>query len=169
MVRTAPINCVFARDGSRLCVDRGPGRARVLRIGEGDGVDRRALLFIKPTEIRVSTNMQVVTKRLDGSNRSYQFRLLGLCVDRGPGRARVLRIGEGDGVDRRAFPSRSTAMLEPIEVSDNGRQTAFRFPGNMRVPTIYTAAPDIARRVRARRQPSVRRSRPGPRARPPDR
>jgi type IV secretion system protein VirB9 len=33
-------------------------------------------------------------------------------------------------------------MIEPTEVSDNGRQTAFRFPGNMRVPTIYTAAPD---------------------------
>ena len=33
-------------------------------------------------------------------------------------------------------------MLEPTEVSDNGRQTAFRFPGNMRIPTIYTLAPD---------------------------
>jgi len=32
--------------------------------------------------------------------------------------------------------------VEPAEVSDNGRQTAFRFPGNRRVPTIYAAAPD---------------------------
>ena len=32
--------------------------------------------------------------------------------------------------------------MEPAEVSDNGRQTAFRFPGNRRVPTIYAAAPD---------------------------
>ncbi len=40
------------------------------------------------------------------------------------------------------YVAQGSRMIEPIEVSDNGRQTAFRFPGNMRVPTIYVAAPD---------------------------
>lgn len=40
------------------------------------------------------------------------------------------------------YVAQGSQMIEPIEVSDNGRQTAFRFPGNMRVPTIYVAAPD---------------------------
>jgi len=34
------------------------------------------LLFIKPLEVRSPTNMQIVTRRPDGSNRSYQFRLV---------------------------------------------------------------------------------------------
>lgn len=134
------------------------------------------LLFIKPTEIRVSTNMQVVTKRLDGSNRSYQFRLL--AARRGPAgesaaiyavtftypedaraaraaidaqtaavareHAAQSRLSQAwaEGPRNWRYVAQGSTMLEPIEVSDNGRQTAFRFPGNMRVPTIYTAAPD---------------------------
>ncbi len=34
------------------------------------------LLFLKPTEVRAPTNAQVVTKRPDGSVRSYQFELV---------------------------------------------------------------------------------------------
>jgi type IV secretion system protein VirB9 len=134
------------------------------------------LLFIKPTEIRLSTNMQVVTKRADGSNRSYQFRLV--ATKRGPAGesaaifavtftypedARAARaVAEAraaaatkeqaaqtqlsqawaEGPRNWRYVAQGSVMLEPIEVSDNGRQTAFRFPGNMRVPTIYTAAPD---------------------------
>ena len=40
------------------------------------------------------------------------------------------------------YVAQGSARIEPKEVSDNGRQTAFRFPGNMRVPTIYTLTPD---------------------------
>jgi type IV secretion system protein VirB9 len=134
------------------------------------------LLFIKPTEVRPSTNMQVVTKRLDGSNRSYQFRLV--AVEPGPdgessamfavnitypkderaARAAAEAQRAAGATERAAqaqlanawaqgprnwrYVAQGSVMIEPTEVSDNGRQTAFRFPGNMRVPTIYTAAPD---------------------------
>lgn len=40
------------------------------------------------------------------------------------------------------YVAQGSRMIEPTQVSDNGRQTAFRFPGNMRVPTIYVAALD---------------------------
>ncbi|SCX35822.1 P-type conjugative transfer protein VirB9 [Agrobacterium rosae] len=134
------------------------------------------LLFIKPTEIRLSTNMQVVTKRIDGSNRSYQFRLVATRRGNDGGSAAIFAVSftypEDVRAGRAAMNARAAAlareqaaqsrlsqawaegprnwryvaqgsvMLEPTEVSDNGRQTAFRFPGNMRVPTIYTAAPD---------------------------
>lgn len=134
------------------------------------------LLFIKPTEIRLSTNMQVVTKTADGRNRSYQFRLI--ATKRGPqgeseamyalsfsypgdeaaaraaARARAEAVARekaseaqlssawSEGPRNWRYVAQGSVMIEPTEVSDNGRQTAFRFPGNMRVPTIYTAAPD---------------------------
>ena len=40
------------------------------------------------------------------------------------------------------YVAQGSAALEPAEVSDNGRQTAFRFPGSRRVPVIYAVAPD---------------------------
>ncbi len=40
------------------------------------------------------------------------------------------------------YSAQGSRAIEPAEVSDNGRLTAFRFPGNMTVPTIYTVAPD---------------------------
>ena len=40
------------------------------------------------------------------------------------------------------YAAQGSHAIEPAEVSDNGRLTAFRFPGNMTVPTIYTVAPD---------------------------
>jgi type IV secretion system protein VirB9 len=134
------------------------------------------LLFIKPIRIALSTNMQVVTKRLDGPNRLYQFRLF--VARRNPQGASpaIFAVSftypDDDARTRTALTSQRTALadekamagqlarawsegprnwryvaqgssaIEPTEVSDNGRQTAFRFPGNMRLPTIYTAAPD---------------------------
>ena len=47
-------------------------------IGDGDAWLAQPagnLPFIKPVEVRAATNMQVVTKRPDGSVRSYQFEL----------------------------------------------------------------------------------------------
>nr|WP_286209116.1 TrbG/VirB9 family P-type conjugative transfer protein [Azospirillum sp. A1-3] len=40
------------------------------------------------------------------------------------------------------YVAQGSRAIEPVEVSDNGRQTAFRFPGNQRLPAIYAAAPD---------------------------
>jgi type IV secretion system protein VirB9 len=136
------------------------------------------LLFIKPIEVRPSTNMQVVTRRPDGSNRSYQFRLV--AARRGasgesaaffavnfayPDDERAARVAQetqqaamtveksavaqladawAAGPRNWRYLAQGSTLIEPTEVSDNGRQTAFRFPGNMRMPTIYAVAPDGA-------------------------
>jgi len=134
------------------------------------------LLFIKPTEIRLSTNMTVVTKTTFGGNRSYQFRLIAAKRGQDSATAAIYALSftypEDDRRARELAQQRANAVaaeqasesrlanawaegprnwryvaqgskkIQPTEVSDNGRQTAFRFPGNMRVPTIYTAAPD---------------------------
>jgi type IV secretion system protein VirB9 len=47
-----------------------------------------------------------------------------------------------DGPRNWRYVAQGSKQIEPAEVSDNGRQTAFRFPGNIRVPTIYAIAPD---------------------------
>lgn len=133
------------------------------------------LLFIKPTALRAATNMQVVTKTLGGTSRSYQFHLSAVRTGGRGGRAiyavsftypaeeaaareaaraaaeaaarereaeERLRTAWAEGPRNWRYVAQGSNMIEPTEVSDNGRQTAFRFPGNMRVPTIYTAAPD---------------------------
>lgn len=134
------------------------------------------LLFIKPTEIRLSSNMTVVTKTPWGSNRSYQFRLLATKRGQDGSTAAIFALSfTYPEDDRRArefareqanaaaqqqasearlanawaegprnwrYVAQGSKRIEPTEVSDNGRQTAFRFPGNLRLPTIYTAAPD---------------------------
>lgn len=139
------------------------------------------LLFIKPIEVRPATNAQVVTKRADGSLRSYQLRLV--AARRGDNgaspamfavnftypdddsAAREARVAaeaagaaEQAAQDRLAsawaegprnwrYMAQGAPAIEPTEVSDNGRQTAFRFPGNMRLPTVYTVAPDGAETI----------------------
>ncbi|PWC40984.1 hypothetical protein TSO352_00435 [Azospirillum sp. TSO35-2] len=40
------------------------------------------------------------------------------------------------------YVAQGSRALEPTEISDNGRQTALRFPGSRRVPAIYAVAPD---------------------------
>ncbi len=40
------------------------------------------------------------------------------------------------------YTAQGASAVQPLEVSDNGRLTAFRFPGNQTLPTIYTVAPD---------------------------
>lgn len=138
------------------------------------------LLFLKPTLIRASTNMQVVTKTLGGASRSYQFLLTAVrqrdrsaraiyavsftypadeAAAREATRAAAdaaarekasedrLQTAWSEGPRNWRYVAQGSNMIEPTEVSDNGRQTAFRFPGNMRVPTIYTAAPDGAETI----------------------
>ncbi|MCP3468661.1 TrbG/VirB9 family P-type conjugative transfer protein [Bradyrhizobium sp. CCGUVB23] len=40
------------------------------------------------------------------------------------------------------YVARGDRSLLPIEIVDNGFTTAFRFPGNVRIPSIYTIDPD---------------------------
>ena len=131
------------------------------------------LLFLKPIGPRRSTNGQVVTRRADGSMRSYQLHLI--AVPRAAGAAvyavaftypqdvaaaavaaRVqastvaakvsaedhLADAWAQGPRNWRYVAQGSVMIQPTEVSDNGRMTAFRFPGNMRIPTIYATAPD---------------------------
>lgn len=133
------------------------------------------MLFLKPTEVRAATNAQVVTKRPDGSLRSYQLRLVAERGEEGGDTAMYAvhfrypqdenaaraarraqeaeRARERDAQARLAtawtegprnwrYVAQGSAALDPAEVSDNGRQTAFRFPGSRRVPVIYAVAPD---------------------------
>jgi len=135
------------------------------------------LLFLKPTELREPTNMQVVTRRRDGERRSYQFELRARngaitgddadvmlkVIFRYPDderRAAAARAAEAraaaterlarDRLDVDHFygprnwrySAQASAAIEATEVSDNGRLTAFRFPGNAEVPAIYVVAPD---------------------------
>ena len=135
------------------------------------------LLFLKPTEVRAPTNAQVVTKRPDGSFRSYQFELVahaGTADEPAEGaqfainfvypddarqeaadadRKRQAGADELAAQDRLAvdfyygprnwrYTAQGSTAIQPLEVSDNGRLTAFRFPGNMTLPTIYTVGPD---------------------------
>lgn len=128
------------------------------------------LLFLKPLSVKAPTNMQVVTRRADAPSRSYQFRLV--SARRGAIFSVSFRYPDDEEKTRAALAAQQAAiaaekaasakladawsqgprnwryiaqgsrLIEPTEVSDNGRQTAFRFPGNARMPTIYTAAPD---------------------------
>lgn len=135
------------------------------------------LLFIKPAEARAPTNMQVVTKRPDGSVRSYQFELTArnamadqpaagavfaiaftypedarqaatsnrernaAAVDEQAAQAR-LAVDFLSGPRNWRYAAQGSTIIQPVEVSDNGRITAFRFPGNSPVPTIYSIAAD---------------------------
>ena len=149
------------------------------------------LLFIKPVEVRMPTNMQVVTARPDGSVRSYQFELIARPIAPNassqvasldgtvPGaaassttpfaiqfvypddaRQAALEKRQRDAAsadERKAearlavdyfygprnwrYAAQGSRAIEPSEVSDNGRVTAMRFPGNMTLPTIYAVSP----------------------------
>ena len=149
-------------------------------IGDADGwlaAPTGNLLFLKPTEVRAPTNAQVVTKRPDGSVRSYQFELVAHAgtVDH-PAEGAQFAINftypddarqEADEADRKRqasadelvaqnrlavdfyygprnwrYTAQGSTSIQPLAVSDNGRLTAFRFPGNMTLPTIYTVGPD---------------------------
>ena len=135
------------------------------------------LLFLKPTEVRASTNAQVVTRRPDGSLRSYQFELVAHAASQTepasdaqfaiaftyPADQRAaalekarkkrdeaeenltqqrLALGLLDGPQNWKYVARGSYAIQPAEVHDNGRLTAFRFPGNQALPTIYSVAAD---------------------------
>ncbi|NPD69599.1 P-type conjugative transfer protein VirB9 (plasmid) [Lichenicola cladoniae] len=151
-----------------------------IAIGDADGwlaAPTGNLLFLKPTEVRAPTNAQVVTKRPDGSVRSYQFELVAHAgtVDHPAEGAQFAinfiypadaRQAAADAEHKRQantdelvaqnrlavdfyygprnwrYTAQGSTAIQPLAVSDNGRLTAFRFPGNMTLPTIYTVGPD---------------------------
>jgi len=140
------------------------------------------LLFLKPTEVRPETNAQVVTRRKDGSYRSYQLALVShlrtaksgagaiySVVFTYPGDAQakvamgqlieakkaaavaavkaevaaqaVLEDSHLQGPRNWRYVASGSTKIQPFEVFDNGSATSFRFPGNMRLPTIYVLSP----------------------------
>jgi type IV secretion system protein VirB9 len=114
------------------------------------------------------TNMQIVTRRSDGSSRIYQFDMVaqddpnGLMagvVFRYPADAAAKWRAERDrkreeasatiarqrldvdfmyGPRNWAYDGRGSRAIEPTEISDNGEVTAMRFPGISQIPTVYT-------------------------------
>jgi type IV secretion system protein VirB9 len=135
------------------------------------------LMFLKPTQALPPSNLVVVTRRPDGSQRSYVFELTVRDGDmtrntpqtyfkvvfRYPAdeaaakQAELARTAQAAakrdadsrldvdffyGVRNWAYTAQGDAALQPTEVSDNGRVTVFRFPGNMEVPVIYEIKAD---------------------------
>lgn len=142
-----------------------------------------SLLFLKPTEIRPETNAQVVTRRKDGSTRSYQLSLVSRPKTKGVAAYSVVfnypadvvaaaaAVRAADTAKAAQIQAQLTAVqseitaqaalegshltnprnwryvvsgskrIEPAEVFDNGSSTSFKFPGNMRLPSIYTLSP----------------------------
>ncbi len=149
-------------------------------IGDADGwlvLPAGNLLFLKPVEARTPTNAQVVTRRPDGTSRSYQLELVARAATQthaAEGVQLVVAYSYPDDARQAAMTARQrvaatadeqlaqsrlavdlfygprnwrytaqgASAVQPLEVSDNGRLTAFRFPGNQTLPTIYTVAPD---------------------------
>jgi type IV secretion system protein VirB9 len=51
------------------------------------------------------------------------------------------------GVRNWRYVARGSEAIQPTEVSDNGEATAFRFPGNTRMPAIYQLTPDGSEQI----------------------
>ena len=141
-----------------------------------------AFVTPNPEALRPS-NVQIIATRADGSTRLYQIDLVvgsapaasmagiryvypaDLAAARAADAAKAAEKAEAQQVaDKMAvdffygqrnwkFVARGSPAAEPSEASDNGRETVFRFPGNIRTPSIFTGrcgaeetiAPVIAR------------------------
>jgi type IV secretion system protein VirB9 len=73
-----------------------------------------------------------VTAALSAAEQALQRRILQLQLDRG-----VI-----EGPRNLAYDLQGSTAIAPSEVSDNGRFTVLRFPGQQAVPSIYAVAPD---------------------------
>jgi type IV secretion system protein VirB9 len=69
---------------------------------------------------------------VSAAEQALQRKILQLKLDRG-----VL-----DGARNLAYQVQGATAIAPSEVSDNGRFTVLRFPGQQAVPAIYTVTPD---------------------------
>nr|WP_315051457.1 TrbG/VirB9 family P-type conjugative transfer protein [uncultured Brevundimonas sp.] len=136
-----------------------------------------AVLFLKPRERHQSTNLLVVTERagvarhyvfeLLAHDRSamtaaYQVRFrypdddqaraaAALAVSAQAAEARLmgleLQAGAIEGRRNLAYTVQGDPGLQPSEVTDNGRFTVLRFPGNQPVPAIFEVTGDGAERL----------------------
>lgn len=86
-----------------------------------------AVSFTYPQDIAAAAAAERARTQALNTERAVQARLAGAWAE-GPRNWRYVAQG--------------SRALEPSEVSDNGRTTAFRFPGNRRLPVIYTLTPD---------------------------
>lgn len=147
----------FAADETILNVALGDTEAWEVAVEEN-------LLFLKPRPGARRTNLIATTRRPDG-RRVYHFDLSTAAKDAAPVFAIRFRYpadwGPDTGLDlaaraleRRilelkldravvegdrnlAYVVRGDVALQPSEVSDNGRFTVLRFPGNQPLPAIY--------------------------------
>ncbi|MBP7703755.1 MAG: TrbG/VirB9 family P-type conjugative transfer protein [Caulobacter sp.] len=130
------------------------------------------VLFIKPRSSAPPTNLLVTTERR-GMRRHYSFALTSRTAsgrgdapfvvrfrypaDAVPGakgaleaalERRILELklerGVVEGPRNLAYSVQGSGALAPSEVSDNGRFTVLRFPGNQSMPAIYRVGPDGA-------------------------
>lgn len=130
------------------------------------------VLFIKPRSSAAPTNLLVTTDRR-GGRRHYSFALSSrggsgrretpfvlrfryrtdeLATAKGLLEAaierRILELklerGVVEGARNLAYSAQGSSTLAPSEISDNGRFTVLRFPGNQPMPTVYRVGPDGA-------------------------
>ncbi|HYD70743.1 TrbG/VirB9 family P-type conjugative transfer protein [Azospirillum sp.] len=104
----------------------------VAEAADGEASAMFAVHFRYPEDERAARKARTAQAAADARERAAQARLAGAWAQ-GPRNWRYVAQG--------------AAALEPAEVSDNGRQTAFRFPGSRRVPALYAVAPDGAETI----------------------
>ncbi|WP_339870552.1 TrbG/VirB9 family P-type conjugative transfer protein [uncultured Brevundimonas sp.] len=136
-----------------------------------------SVLFLKPRERHQSTNLLVVTERgglarhyvfellaQDRTARTaaYQIRFrypadeqaraaASLAASAQAAEERLvgleLQAGAVEGRRNLAYSVQGDARLQPSEVTDNGRFTVMRFPGNQPIPAIFEVTSDGSERL----------------------
>lgn len=136
-----------------------------------------SVLFLKPRERHQATNLLVVTEGGYGSRHyvfellaqdrtggrtAYQIRFRYPDDDRARAAAVLaasaqaaedrlvgleLQAGAVEGRRNLAYSLQGDARLQPSEVTDNGRFTVLRFPGNQPVPAVFEVAADGSERI----------------------
>lgn len=131
-----------------------------------------SVLFIRPRTSAPPTNL-LVTTEVPGGRRHYSFALSSRAGSGGSETPFVLRFryptnalaapkgaleaaierrilelklerGVVEGSRNLAYSVQGSSELAPSEVSDNGRFTVLRFPGNQPMPAVYRVGPDRA-------------------------
>jgi type IV secretion system protein VirB9 len=110
--------------------------ALVTRSEPADGSDDPdatfGLIFTYPTDVQVASAAVAKKAAEDNEARTSRNRL------------------EADvfyGMRNWRYTAKGDRGIAPTEVSDNGRLTAFRFPGNTKIPAIYIVGPDSTEQI----------------------
>lgn len=135
-----------------------------------------SVLFLKPRERHQPTNLLVVTDRAGAmrhyvfeltasarpTNAAYQIRFrypddeqamaaAAVAASARAAEARLigleLQAGAVEGPRNLAWSVQGDGRLQPSEITDNGRFTVLRFPGNQPIPAIFEVAEDGAERL----------------------